>query len=55
MTLSDVSGKVIAFRDYGSMNGAQEVVLNTSSLAAGVYVVELSLNGVKITKRLIIE
>jgi hypothetical protein len=55
MQLVDVSGKVIAAKNYGSLNGTWSVNLNTSNLKAGMYLVELTLNGTKVTKRLIVE
>jgi hypothetical protein len=55
MKITDMSGKEIASRNYGSMNGAQEVVLDTQKLNAGVYMVELTVNGSKMTKRLVVE
>jgi hypothetical protein len=55
MQLVDVSGKVMAARNYGSLNGTWSVNLNTSNLNAGIYLVELTINGTKVTKRLIVE
>ncbi len=55
LKLIDMSGKTMSSRNFGSMNGASSVELNTSNLEAGVYVVELTVNNEKIVKRLIIE
>lgn len=55
LKLIDLSGKMISSRNYGSMNGASTVDLNTSNLQSGVYVVELTVNNEKMVKRLIIE
>jgi hypothetical protein len=55
LKLIDMSGKTISSRNYGSMNGASTVDLNTSNLESGVYVVELTVNNEKMVKRLIIE
>ena len=41
--------------NYGSLNGTWSVNLNTSNLNAGMYLVELTINGTKVTKRLIVE
>jgi hypothetical protein len=53
--LIDMSGKELASRNYGTMNGASEVVMNTSELTSGVYLVELTIDGSKMIKRLIVE
>lgn len=50
----DMSGKEVAARNYGSMSGASTIQMNTSSLEAGMYLVELSINNEKTTKRLVI-
>lgn len=55
LKMTDMSGKVIAMRNYGSMNGSSTVELNTSGLEAGVYVVELTVNNETMVKRLIVE
>ena len=55
LKLMDLSGKVIAVRDYGMISGAVDVVLQTDSLEAGVYVIEASIDDKIITKRLIKE
>ncbi len=55
LKLIDMSGKTMSSRNFGSMNGASSVELNTSNLEAGVYVVELTVNNEKMVKRLIIE
>ena len=55
LNLIDISGKQIATRNYGSIVGLSEVVLNTQDLQSGVYVVELLVNGERLTKRLVVE
>lgn len=55
LKMMDMSGKVIASRNYGSMNGSSTVQLNTSGLEAGVYVVELTVDNETMVKRLIVE
>jgi hypothetical protein len=50
----DMTGKEVAARNYGSMSGASTIQMNTSSLEAGMYLVELSINNEKTTKRLVI-
>jgi hypothetical protein len=53
--LIDMAGQEIAARNYGSLNGASTIQLNTAELNAGVYVVEVTINNEKMMKRLIIE
>jgi hypothetical protein len=55
LKLMDLSGKVIAVRDYGMISGAVDVNLQTAQLEAGVYVIEATIDGKLITKRLIKE
>lgn len=50
----DMSGKEVAARNYGSLNGASNINMNTSNFESGVYLVELTINNQKMTKRLII-
>ncbi len=51
----DMSGKTVAFKNYGSMNGASTIDLNTSMLDAGVYMIELTVNNQTMVQRLIVE
>lgn len=55
MKLINLSGKVMAAKNYGSLNGTWSVNLNTSTFSAGVYLVELTIDGTKVTKRLVVE
>jgi hypothetical protein len=55
MKVIDMSGKVISTMDCGTMNGASTIDLNTAGMKAGVYLIELSVSGDKVVKRLIIE
>ncbi|MFT5860620.1 MAG: hypothetical protein ACI865_002733, partial [Flavobacteriaceae bacterium] len=55
LRMIDMTGKEISAKDYGTISEASIVNVNTTSLDAGVYIVELTVNGQKITKRLIIE
>jgi hypothetical protein len=55
MNLIDLSGKQIATLNYGAMIGLSEVVLSTQDLQSGVYIVELFVNGERVTKRLVVE
>lgn len=51
----DVSGKVIHTRNYGVLTGNQHIEMNTSSLHAGVYIVQVTIDGVLSTQRLVVE
>lgn len=55
MRLLDMSGKEVAARNYGSLETSSTIQLNTSELNAGVYLVELTVNGQRMTKRLVID
>lgn len=55
MRLVDMSGKEIAARNYGALGVSSTIPLNTADLNAGIYFVELTVNGQRMTKRLVIE
>lgn len=55
MRLLDMSGKEVAARNYGSLQTSSTIQLNTLELNAGVYLVELTVNGQRMTKRLVID
>jgi hypothetical protein len=55
LAVYDMSGKVVSSRDYGTLNTTSTVNINTSSFEAGVYLVELTVNNVKMTKRLAVK
>ncbi len=55
MRLIDMSGKEIAARNYGALETSSAIQLNTTDLNAGVYLVEVTVNGQRMTKRLVIE
>ncbi|MEY4351247.1 MAG: hypothetical protein RL078_1314 [Bacteroidota bacterium] len=50
----DAKGSILQGRQYGSLQGDFEVGINTSNFAAGLYLVELEMNGQRIQKKLII-
>ncbi len=54
LRIVDMSGKEVGSRNYGTMNGASSVNVNTSNLEMGVYLVELTVNNQIMTKRLIV-
>lgn len=55
LKMMDMSGKELAVRNYGSINGSSSVELNTAGLQAGVYLIELTVNNETLVKRLIVE
>jgi hypothetical protein len=55
LSILDMSGKVIATRNYGNLNGSSTITLNTSTFNPGVYMVNLTINGESVVKRLVIE
>jgi hypothetical protein len=55
MRLIDMSGKELAARNYGALETSSTIQLNTADLNAGVYLVELTVNGQRMTKRLVID
>jgi hypothetical protein len=55
LSIIDMSGKVLAERNYGNLNGSSTISLNTSTLNPGVYLVNLTVNGESLVKRLVIE
>ena len=55
IALTDMAGKVVDARDYGVVTPGTKLPIATSSLEAGVYVVQLTVNGNLMTKQLIVE
>jgi hypothetical protein len=55
LSVVDMSGKKIESRDYGSLTTTSTIQLNTSSLDAGVYMVHLTIDNARMTKRLIVQ
>lgn len=55
LRIVDMAGKQIAARDYGTIATASKLELNTADLETGVYLVEMTVNGEKVTKRLAIK
>jgi hypothetical protein len=51
----DVIGKQVAAKNYGVFSTSSVINLNTTDYPSGVYLVEVSVNGQKATKRLIIK
>ncbi len=55
LKLIDMNGRTVASRNYGQMNGASEIQLNTSNFEAGLYLIHLTLDNSIVSRRLIIE
>ena len=51
----DLNGKVMASRNYGSIQGAWDLPYETKNLDAGVYLVKVAVDGVQSTRRLVIQ
>ena len=51
----DVIGKQVAAKNYGIFSTSSVINLNTTDYPSGIYLVEVSVNGKKATKRLIIK
>ena len=55
LSVVDMSGKEVESRDYGTMTTTSTIQVNTSTLDAGIYLVQLTIDNVQMTKRLIIQ
>lgn len=55
LTITDLTGKVVANRTYTSLNGAVDLAINTRSLANGTYLVRVQNNGTIQQKKLIVQ
>lgn len=55
LTISDLSGKVIATRTYSDVNGSVNLPINTGNFANGTYIVTLQANGTIQQKKLIVQ
>ncbi len=53
--LVDMSGKEVGSKNYGIVTPGSKIPLNISTLEAGVYLVEVVINNVRMTQRLIVE
>jgi len=51
----DVSGKIVSKRNYGVIEGNQNIEMHTASLNAGVYFIQVTIDGVLSTQRLVVE
>jgi hypothetical protein len=51
----DLSGKLMNQRNYGLLEGNTNITIYTTDYSSGVYIIETTINGKKIQKRLIVE
>lgn len=54
ITITDLSGKVVYTNEMGTVNGTQNVSINTDALTSGVYMVNVSVDGTVSTQKLIV-
>jgi hypothetical protein len=54
LKVMDMAGKEVIARNYGWISGASSVEMNTAHFEPGMYLVELTVNNQKMTKRLIV-
>lgn len=54
VSVTDLSGKVVYSTDLGSVNGVQNVAINTDSISNGAYLVNINVNGSTSTEKLIV-
>jgi len=54
INVTDLAGKVVYTNALGTVNGAQNVNVNTENLTSGVYMVNVSVNGTVSTEKLIV-
>lgn len=55
MTITDITGKVVAQRNYGTLSGAQLFPISTTEFAKGVYMVEIRTGETVTTTKLIVQ
>lgn len=54
INVTDLSGKVVFVSDLGTVNGTQNVQVNTSALTSGVYMVNVTVDGAVSTQKLVV-
>jgi hypothetical protein len=54
VNVTDLSGKVVFSTTLGTVNGSQNVTIDTQSLTSGVYMVNLSVDGAVSTQKLVV-
>jgi len=55
INLTDLAGKIVYTNALGTVNGAQNVTVNTENLTSGVYMVNVSINGTVSTEKMIVK
>ena len=55
VNVTDLSGKVVFSATLGTVNGSQNVTIDTRSLTSGVYMVNLSVDGAVSTQKLVVK
>ena len=55
LRLLDMSGKEVGAKNYGTMAASSSLQINTANLDAGVYLVELTVDNNRMTKRLTVK
>lgn len=55
ISVTDIAGKEISSKNYGQMNGASVITINTSNTPAGVYFVNVKMNHAITQKKVIIQ
>jgi hypothetical protein len=55
ITIVDMNGRTVAARNYGELNGAWTLHLNTTEFSSGIYSLQIRVGDKLTTKRLIIE
>ena len=55
INVTDLAGKIVYTNTLGTVNGAQNVTVNTENLTSGVYMVNVSINGTVSTEKLIVK
>jgi hypothetical protein len=55
LNLTDASGKEVSSRNFGTVSGSWVIPVDTKNLESGLYLIQLTVNGQTITKRLIVK
>ncbi len=55
ISVTDIAGKEISSKNYGQMNAASVITINTSNTPAGVYFVNVKMNNAVTQKKVIIQ
>lgn len=55
LDIIDLTGKTLSSRNYGQLNGAQQITISTSNLSKGIYLVNIKVGAKLLSKRLIVE